>query len=43
MSDQTAVFLYFLAPFALLWTAFAIAEGVKIAATVRAERRERRP
>ncbi len=32
MPDQTAAALYFLAPFAVLWTAFAIAAKAGIAA-----------
>jgi len=43
MPDQTAACLYFLAPLALLCIAFMAAEGVKIAATLRAPRRESRP
>jgi hypothetical protein len=40
MTDTTAAALLFLAPFAVLWTAFAVAEGRKILVAVRAERRK---
>jgi len=39
MSDQTATTLVFLSPLAILWAAFAIAEGVKIVIAIRGERR----
>jgi hypothetical protein len=35
MSDQTAATLYFLAPFALLWLAFAAAETRRVLAAIR--------
>jgi hypothetical protein len=42
VSDQTAACLYFLAPLALLWTAFMVVEGRKILVAIRAGRRGRR-
>ncbi|WP_363348863.1 hypothetical protein [Methylocystis echinoides] len=35
MPDQTPTFLCFLAPFALLWLAFAVAETRRAVASVR--------
>jgi hypothetical protein len=40
MSDQTAAALIFLAPLALPWGAFLVAEAFTITATIRAERRK---
>lgn len=42
MSWQHTATLIFLAPFGVLCLAFMAAEGVKIAAAIRAERQERR-
>ena len=42
MSWQQTATLIFLSPFAVLCLAFMAAEGLKIAATIRVESRERR-
>jgi hypothetical protein len=40
MTETTSACLFFLAPLALLWGAFMVAEAMTIAATIRAERRK---